>query len=349
MLPEDERVLVEDEWIGRTVAGVATIWFLLEGKEDDLKRPDVLIAADQFMQFLESDPDVSKTMGLPYFVKKMNQGMNEGRNEKFHIPMNQDLIAQYLFLYSMSGDPGDFDSYVTPQYDKAVITAFLKNSSTAYTEKLIAKANEQAAKLFPADIKFSVSGTQANIAAINRVIVNGKLGNILQIVFSVFVLTGLIFRSPVAGAFAIAPIVIAVIVNFGIMGAAGIRLDVATAIVSALAIGIGADYAVYFISRLREELLRSGDYSEAGWIRSTRHTLVTTGKGIFFVSSAVALGYLTLCLSPFKPHFFMGLLVGTAMVVSSAAAVVILPIFALLFKPRFLIRTERSVEHKEAA
>ena len=55
----------------------------------------------------------------------------------FNIPTSQDLVAQYLFLYSNSGDPGDFDSYVDNDYKRALVTAFVKTDSSLVLADLV--------------------------------------------------------------------------------------------------------------------------------------------------------------------------------------------------------------------
>ncbi|MEO5769405.1 MAG: MMPL family transporter, partial [Polyangia bacterium] len=107
-----------------------------------------------------------------------------------------------------------------------------------------------------------------------------------------------------------------------------------TAAISAMAVGIGADYAVYFLFRVREEFHRSG-----GDLRlATATALTTSGKAIAYVATAVAGGYLCLALSLFKVHVLLGVLVALTMVVSSAATVAFLPAVVLLVKPAFLNR-----------
>jgi len=98
-----------------------------------------------------------------------------------------------------------------------------------------------------------------------------------------------------------------------------------------MAIGIGADYAVYFLYRVREELQRTGDLRAA-----IATALTTSGKAIAYVATAVAGGYLCLALSLFKVHVLLGVLVALTMVVSCAATVALLPAVILLVPPRFL-------------
>jgi len=108
------------------------------------------------------------------------------------------------------------------------------------------------------------------------------------------------------------------LINLGLMGWTGILLSMGTAAISAMAVGIGADYAVYFIFRVREEFQRTGDLREA-----TATALTTSGKAIAYVASAVAGGYLCLTLSFFKVHVLLGVLVALTMVTSSAATLTV--------------------------
>src|SRR5258708_40193292 len=59
-----------------------------------------------------------------------------------------------------------------------------------------------------------------------------------------------------------------------------------TALVSAMAVGIAADYAIYLAYRLREEL--SSDLPEA---EAVRRAFMSAGKATIFVSTAVAGGF----------------------------------------------------------
>ncbi len=58
----------------------------------------------------------------------------------------------------------------------------------------------------------------------------------------IFILLSLIFRSVSAGLLGIIPLSISVLVLFGLMGLTGIKLDVATALLSSVMIGVGVDY-----------------------------------------------------------------------------------------------------------
>jgi predicted RND superfamily exporter protein len=137
------------------------------------------------------------------------------------------------------------------------------------------------------------------------------------------------------------PLATAVLINFGEMGAVGIPLDVMTAPIAAMAVGIGSDYAIYFLFRFREELAVSATRALA-----LESALRTSGKAIVYVSSAIAGGYLVLCASGSVFHLELGLMVALAMVVSSLAAISLLPALLLLAEPAFLFDPVRIARYK---
>jgi predicted RND superfamily exporter protein len=167
--------------------------------------------------------------------------------------------------------------------------------------------------------------------------VTGKINNLLQISALVLIITTILLRSFVGGFLVLLPLATSALINLGIMGWGGISLSMGTAAISAMAVGIGADYAVYFLFRVREEFQKCGDLREA-----TAQALTTSGKAIAYVASAVAGGYLCLALSLFKVHVLLGVLVAITMVTCSAATVAFLPSVLMLVKPKFLSRGAAS-------
>jgi hypothetical protein len=288
---------------------------------------------------------VGKTQSLVDFLKRMNKVMHADDPAYDVLPDTRDLIAQYLFLYSTSGDPGDFDSYVDYEYRAAVLWAYLKTDSTEYIETIIRDLKTFTAKTFPTGYRVSIGGGMAQGAALNQVMVEGKLLNIGVVAASVYAISSLVLRSPLAGVFVVIPLALTVLANFGMMGLLGIRLDIGTAAVSGMAVGIGADYAIYLIYRLREEMRRHGELAVA-----LRAALPTAGKAILYVALAVGSGYAMLMWNlDFRLHVRLGFLVALAMAVSSLAAVVLVPAAVAWFKPGFICVQPASGGARHAA
>jgi predicted RND superfamily exporter protein len=119
--------------------------------------------------------------------------------------------------------------------------------------------------------------------------------------------------------------------NFGIMGWAGISIDISSATSAAMAIGIGADYEIYLLYRFREELQRSGRVDTA-----TVQSLLTSGKAILFVALSVIGGYSILQVSDFSFYSTLSTLVIVTMSISALFALFLLRALMILFKPRFI-------------
>ncbi len=325
-LRQDERALNEK------FAGTSTFYILLEAKKEDaLKNPMVAQAVDRLQRRLESLPDVGKTESYVDYVKQMNQTLNGGDPAFNKVPDAQDQIAQFLFLYSVSGNPADFARLMRPQQEEAVIWVFLKSDDTRLAEELI-QIVEQAgdAEFTPHQVSLGVAGSSPVVVALNEEMIRGKALNIIQIAAITFLMTALVRRSLLGGFFVIIPLALSVLINFGIMGLSGITLGIGTAAITAMAVGIGADYEIYLIFRLREEFKKSKNIEEA-----IRTTLQTSGKAIIFVAIAVSAGYGLLAFTGFYLHM-EGILVPLAMLTSSLGALTILPALVIIFKPKFV-------------
>ncbi len=330
--PTGHQVRVADDMLARTFSGTSTLVFLVEGETPNaLHEPDALTAIEGLQRFAETDASVGKTLSIVDYVKEMHRALNGGDANLAVVPPSADLVGQYLFLYAMSGGPEDLNSQIDADHRRAAVRVFLRKDSTDYGEHLLARVRTHIAQTFPPGLNVRYSGTIASSAALTETMVNGKVLNMMQIALIIVLVSGVVLRSLLGGILVATPLAVAVLVNFGAMGLLGIPLDIMTSPIAAMAVGIGSDYAVYFMFRFREELAVSRTQQLA-----LASTMQTSGKAIVYVSSAIAGGYLVLCISGFVFHIELGVLVALAMIVSSLAAITVLPALLLVTRPAFL-------------
>jgi predicted RND superfamily exporter protein len=331
---------VHDRVLNETFGGTNTIQFLVQAPTPDaLKDPKALQGISDLQAFLESQPNVGKTQSIADLIKRMNQAMHGDDPKHYTIPDSRDLIAQYLFLYSLSGDPQDFDSLVDTDYRRAVVWTYFKDDSTTYADSVAKKAQAVVAKTFPSGVTVSMGGTLPDAVALNEVIVNDKFRNMAQMALVVFVLGALVFRSLAGGLFVVTPLVAVALANFGVMGWMNTPLDISAMISAALAIGIGADYEIYLLYRFREELARSGDV-----LAATRDSLLTSGKAVLFVAISIIGGYAVLQFSDFAFFNQISNMVMATMAVSAFFALFFLRALMMIFKPRFVFGPARGAQ-----
>ena len=303
------------------------------GRDDAVKEPRLLRAIEATERFLEVEPDVGKTLSLVDFLRRMNRALHDEDPAFDRLPDEPAQVAQLLFLHSLGGAPGDLDAYVDYPYRTSNVWVFLRTDASARVEALVARLRAFLAARFGDEVTVSIGGSVPMAVALTDVMVRGKLLNIAQIAAVIFVLSAAVFRSWAAGALVLVPLALAVAATFGLMGLVGIPLNVPTSVVTAMAVGIGADYAIYLIARLREERARGADE-----VAAIRTALTTAGKAILYVATAVAGGYGVLMFSwDFRLHTWLAVLIAVAMLVSSLGALVVLPRIIALTRPRFIV------------
>jgi predicted RND superfamily exporter protein len=327
-----DRVFTDDARVNASLAGTNTLTLLVEGPgENSMAEPAIIDAIAGLERRLLAEPGVGTGMSYVDILRRMHKTLNADKPDAGDLPKTKNLAAQYLFLYENSGGGQTLDTIITPSRDKAKIRFLSHEDSTRYGDHLIDVVRATVKDTFPDGYRVRYSGSLASVSAATQVMVEGKARNIAQIAAIIVVVAGLLLRSLVGGILVAIPLALTLAVNFGLMGAIGLPLDTNTATIAALAVGIGADYAIYFLFRLREELA-----TEPVLETALRRALATSGKAVLFVSSAIAVGYLTLCLSGFSHYVRMGSLIAAAMVVSSTSALVLLPALVEVLRPRFL-------------
>ncbi len=327
-----DPIYLGDARVNAELAGTNTLTLMVEGpSEGSLEEPAIVKAIADLEKVVRAQPNVGSGISYVDVLRRMHQTLNADRPDAGDLPTTRRMAAQYLFLYGVSGGEDGLDTMLTPAHDKAKVRFLTHEDSTRYGDELIRLVRDTVRTTFPDGYRVRFSGSLASVSAATEVMVEGKARNIAQIAAIIVIVSGLLLRSLVGGLLVATPLVLTVAVNFGIMGAVGLPLDTNTSTIAALAVGIGADYAIYFLFRLREEVAR-----EPALTTALRRALSTSGKAVLFVSSAIAVGYLTLCLSGFSHYVRMGGLIAAAMMVSSTSALVLLPALVDVLRPRFL-------------
>jgi len=331
VLRQDDRVLNEK------FGGTSTLNLLIRADAPGrLKEPEVMRALEGLQAMLQENPMVGRSESYVDYVKGMRRSFYGGDPEAGRVPETREAAAQFLFLYSVSGNPDDFRRLVDVPYQHAVINTFLKSDATGLARDLIAAIRAYQEKHFPAGLSIEIAGSVPVTLALNEVIIRGKLLNILQMIAVCFVLSSIIFRSFVAGLFVLIPLLIAVSWNFGFLGLARIPLGVSTAAVSAMAVGMGADYAIYVLHRLRTELSLNRHLEHV-----LKVSLLTAGRAVLLIALAFAAGTLLLSFPGYYLHI-EGILMPLAMLSSALAAVILLPAMVITFRPKFMFRVRPS-------
>jgi len=137
-----------------------------------------------------------------------------------------------------------------------------------------------------------------------------------------------LFRSLSLALITLAPNLLAAGLVLGIMGWAGIPLDIMTITIAAIVVGIGVDDCIHYVHRFQVEFPVDRNY-EAAMFRC--HNSI--GRAMYYTTVTVVVGFSMLALSSFTPSIYFGLLTVMAMVAAVLGALLLLPLLIVLLKP----------------
>jgi len=337
-LPQENEVLKAHYFLNDLMGGSTVLSIVIDGKRPDaMKEPAMLERLDSLQRFAERQEVVGETISLAEYIKRMHLVMNDNEERFNAIPDSRNLIAQYLLLYSMSGDPGDFDEVVDYDYRKANVKIQLNRDNAVSISGFLDEIDPFLTETFgDAGVEAIPTGHGRITVMIVEMVISGLLTSLLTAFIIIFVITTLMFRSPFVGLINLVPVIVATLINFGILSTLGIRLGIATAMNSCIGIGIGIDYTIHFMARYKKMLALRPD---AGWAISK--TMTSSGKAIFFNALVVTLGFLALLFSVTPPNRSLGLLVALNMVTSFLGAMTILPAILSYIPPGWILKEMR--------
>ena len=239
-------------------------------------------------------------------------------------------VRDYMEIYGgndrdSDGRIDDFESYFDRDMRTAMIFAKVwegdkKYHSTTYIKYIQNRIDRHLSKTLPKKYTYTITGEPSIMIRLSDHVISGQLQSLLFCFIAVIIIIILLFKNWKAGAVAMIPMSVAVIINFGIMGWFGIRLDTATAIIASLTIGIGVDDTIHFLNSFRH--FRKHNYSVD---QSIAGTLAVTGRAISYTSLALIFGFSILVFSNYKPIIFFGVLSALTMVATTLGALIILP------------------------
>ena len=324
--PKDHPLVYSADLINDSLGGTQNISVVFSG---DIKDPRIMKKIDKLERDLGKYPEVGNTSSIARVIRQMSRALNDKGEEWYdRIPDTRPAVAQYLELYSMSGDPEDFEKMVDFPYENAMVTARLNTSSTQKLNKVIDKIKRRTSN--DKDIKM-IGGFGYILSEIAHKIVDGQFFSLGLAIFVVGILLMILFRSVVAGLISAIPLALSVMALFGLMGFFSIELNIVTALLSSIMIGVGVDYTIHFLWRFREERRRGLNAQQAA-----QRTLTTTGRGIVFNALSVVVGFVVLLTSSFMPVRFYGFLIVVSIFSCLIAALILIPSLCIVLRPRFL-------------
>ena len=261
-----------------------------------------------------------KAVGYVDMIRKTHQEMNNGEKAFFKIPENSDLIAQYNLMM----DADNLSRFVNQDFTK---TSILVKTNAAGTQEIMAvydKINKFVKENLTKDLDYHVTGEMIVVAKASNTITREVVFNLAYMFTAIFLFISLLFLSFKAGALAMIPNLIPVVINFGFMGLMGIPLSTATFPVAIIALGIAVDDTIHFMVRYADEL-KKVDSNEDAIMNALKKEI----RPILSTSTALIAGFSMLMFAEFGSTVQFGKLAALCMFSAMISDLLITPLLLI--------------------
>ena len=293
------------------------------------------------LYFLDNAAGKSQDMSGSDLVRELKRLTNYEGMAYYEIPSNpnrygkntpeelQRLVSNYLVLLAGDDNSGYSNDPLEPTAIRTMIQ--LRTTGNKDAQSVVDMINEYIAVNFPKNVRVIIGGGVTMEAAITDLIVESSLLSIALSVLFVFIIVTVSNKSIAAGIIGAATLTLAILCNFAIMGFTGIKLNIGTALMGSLAVGIGIDYTLHFIEIFKREYKTEKQ-------DALRRTFLSCGKAIIINGISVGAGFGVLAFSQFRIVAELGVLIALCMLITAFISLTVIPALLAVFKPKFIYK-----------
>jgi len=309
--PESPFRQASDE-VNEALLGTHLLLAHLEAEDKDgLLLPEILDAIGEFETFLRHRPEVGGALGTWSHLSTVYYLWQARREERRALPTDPRQLRRLLQRFDMGRGVHRRREVIDDARRRTVVTVFLKDANYRDTAALTDAIEHYAEDhLAPLGVRLSFAGDVAVSQAMIPAIVRTQVLSLSLAIGGALLGLWMLYRSLRWALYAVLPTAVAVLWVFGAMGWFGIPLGVATSMFCAVTLGIGVDYAIHFVERVR-----SAD-NAADPPRAVRQALAEAGPAIVADTVAIAAGFGLLTASQVPANARLGLLVALALAAS---------------------------------
>jgi hypothetical protein len=284
----------------------------------------------EFEQQLQQLPQIIKVISANEMLREIDKAFNTKQTSDVQFSRySAAQIDQLLFLAELSGND-DLDDLLLKDKTKTQMLALTRYMSSKELDRFRAQVTALATRYLPRDIEVYITGTTVLWANMDEQVSYTQLYSLGW--GSVFLLVLLIasFRS-------FRLVIVASLVNalplaitLGMMGFLDIKINMATALIGGITLGVVVDDTIHLFTRIKYFLNQGLDM-----VQSIEKAIAHAGKSIVNTTLIIAGGFACLASSSFLPSAQFGVFVTIAI---SIAMFLDLYLGPLLLK--ILYRTE---------
>ena len=265
---------------------------MVEFPEDgQAKLPENLHRLEQLTKLTEEYPLTKRTTSILDILKDLNQTLNDGDRAYYRIPDTDDEVAQMMLLYENAGGT-ESEYWMDYDYRRLRLMVEMSDYNSGEAERELADIEQRAAALFPG-AKITAVGNLPQFTTMMQYLVRGQIQSFLISVLIIGMILMIVFQSVRIGLIGLIPNLFPAICVGGYMGWSGIPLDMMTACIIPMMLGMAVDDTIHFINHAKLEYDRTRHYQTA--IRRTFRVVGVAIVTTSVITSAVFAGFMDSC------------------------------------------------------
>ena len=220
--------------------------------------------------------------------------------------------------------------YVTSLYNAEagrmrVVLRALEREQAGQKRELIERVEEITREEFP-DVPagqrpVEATGLYVLLTFLIESLLRDQVVSFVLAAIGITVMMALAFRNPWIGLVGLVPNLFPIVLVIGAMGWMGLPVNIATAMIASVSLGLTVDSSIHYISGFRRARAAGDDVATA-----LERTHAGVGRAVVLANLALVVGFSVLTLSHFIPLVYFGILVSVAMLGGLAGNLVLLPV-----------------------
>jgi predicted RND superfamily exporter protein len=338
-VPEQSQVKKDLKFFESNFSGIMPLEIMVEFKTKK-RRPilDVknLQKVDEFENFLDSIPMMSRPISVLTFVKAAKQAFYNNNPAKYTLPTKAEGGFIMRYMKGQTDSTGLYKSFVDSTFSKMRISCQIADIGSTRLDSLVHQVIEPRMKAtFTSTAKDSVITT---ITGTSKIFIKGNkflVANLQESLLLAFILITLsmaiLFANVRMIIISLIPNLLALLITAGLMGFFHIPLKASTALIFSITFGISVDNSIRFLAKYRQEILANNFFIA----KAVSDSILETGKSIMYTSVVLFAGFIIFAFSSFGGTIALGILTSVTLVISMFTNLILLPALIMTFdKPK---------------
>jgi predicted RND superfamily exporter protein len=326
--PADHPSRIAAETLDEKVGGTLTLDFLVDGhQENALYNPKLLkLIEDIEATVLEheyNDVKAKKFNSILNVIKQNHQALNENDPEYYSIPESRELIAQELLLFENSG-ADDLEDFANNTMSKTKMTMMMAGRDMLFVRDYLDQLRDKVAKLHADSGLNDVSIMLAGIMVFGVKTLYNMIYSCIESYVIAFSLVGILMFVLMGGIrkgiLAFVPNIIPIFLTLGMMGWAGIPLNILTSLLGCVVIGISVDDTIHFMHHYQDKISQGSSSKDA-----VLNSLRMSGRAITFTSLVLIGCFIVYAFDIFRTAFQFGILLSFSIATALFANLMLAP------------------------